>query len=93
MVEILYFEPIFDIIRFRKEGGDDLRRVDCDEGRCELLGRGCTGFGVKGIATEAIINLDLIKERKPVCGFQVEEALRLKNSIVASNRPSKTSPR
>jgi len=93
MAKIEYYEAIFAVIRFRKKGGSDLREVDCVGGGCEMLGKGCTGFGVKGIATEAMINLDLIKGRIPVCGFQVDEGLRLKNSIAASDKQSKANPR
>ena len=92
MAEIEYYEPIFKIVRFRKME-EGLREADCIGGRCEMLGDGCTGFGVKGILVEAIINTDLIKEREPVCGFQVEEGLRLKNNIAARDNKSKASPR
>jgi len=92
MVEIEYYEPIFKIVRFRMKG-EELRETYCVGGRCEMLGDGCTGFGVKGILVEAIINTDLIKEREPVCGFQVEEGLRLKNNIAARDNKSKASPR
>ena len=92
MAEIEYYEPIFKIVRFRKNGVD-LREVDCVGGGCEMLGNGCTGFGVKGISEEAVINMDLIKGRNLICGFQVEEGLRLINNIVARDNKSKRSPR